>query len=106
MARRGSWTRRGALPAHVIASQQRRGRQLAGRGRRGRDRIPAAVRAGTPRDDSGAKGTCGEEEAQQGQGRVRNLSQGAAAVVDDVPAVRPAGHGTRPADQVGGGVPG
>lgn len=66
MARRGSWTRRGALPAHVIASQQRRGRQPAGKGRRGRDRFPAAVSSGTPRDDSGTKGPCGEgeEEAQ------------------------------------------
>lgn len=94
---RGSWTRRGALPAHVIASQQRRGRQLAGRGGRGRDRIPAAViAAGRARDDSGMKGPYGDEA--QGQGRVRDLPEGAAAVVDDVPEVRPAGHGPRPAD--------
>jgi hypothetical protein len=44
MSRRGSWTRRAALPPHVIASQQRRGQQLAARQRwrRGKDLIPQA----------------------------------------------------------------
>jgi hypothetical protein len=62
MRRRGTWTRRTTLPAHVIASQQRRGQLLAVRStRHSRDRIPAAGK----KEAGGARGD-GDERSRRG----------------------------------------